>query len=247
MLIKYVRIIRLIWRIHVGLFLVTFMFPFASSNKKWHWIKCWSQKIVAILGFEIEVVGSLDVGERSILFVSNHISWVDILIVLSLYKVIFVSKEEVKFWPFVGYLARKCGTLFIRREKLRDALRLNHEIAELLHANQKVLVFPEGTTSAGGGLLPFHSSLLQPAIDCDALVIPITVSYMKNDNSLDYDPAFVGDTTFMGSLMKIANRHQSKARLTVLSPIEVNGMTRSELSRVLRKKMGTTLNLIGLT
>ena len=89
----------------------------------------------------------------------------------------FVSKADVGHWPFIGYLVASGGTLFIERERKRDALRVVHQIAAALQAGDIVAVFPEGTTSDGHDVLPFHANLLQAAIATAAPVQPLVLRY----------------------------------------------------------------------
>ena len=98
------------------------------------------------------------------LVVANHVSWLDILAINAVHPVRFVSKADVRGWPLVGWVVACGGTLFIERERKRDALRVVHQVAQALAQGQTIAVFPEGTTSEGHGLLPFHANLLQSAI-----------------------------------------------------------------------------------
>ena len=91
----------------------------------------------------------------------------------------FVSKADVRHWPLLGWLVACGGTLFIERERKRDALRVVHQMAEALQAGETVAVFPEGTTSDGHGLLPFHANLLQAAIATETPVQPVALRYHR--------------------------------------------------------------------
>ena len=89
----------------------------------------------------------------------------------------FVSKADVKSWPLVSRLVDAAGTLYLEREKKRDALRVVHAVAAALAAGQMVAIFPEGTTSTGHGLLPFHANLLQAAISTETPVQPLALRF----------------------------------------------------------------------
>ena len=89
----------------------------------------------------------------------------------------FVSKADVRHWPLIGSLARGAGTLFIERESRRDAMRVVHHMAERLTAGDVLAIIPEGTTSDGVSLLPFHANLLQAAIATNAPVLPVALRF----------------------------------------------------------------------
>ena len=89
----------------------------------------------------------------------------------------FVSKADVRHWPLLGWLVDAAGTLYIERERKRDAMRVVHQMAEALAAGDMVAVFPEGTTGDGRALLPFHANLLQAAIAAGAPVQPVALRF----------------------------------------------------------------------
>jgi 1-acyl-sn-glycerol-3-phosphate acyltransferase len=93
-----------------------------------------------------------------LLLVSNHVSWLDILVINAVRPARFVSKADVRHWPLVGELITAAGTLYIEREKRRDAMRVVHRMADSLREGDVVAVFPEGTTGSGLDVLPFHAN-----------------------------------------------------------------------------------------
>ena len=126
-------------------------------------IQWWSAKLLRLMGIALHAHGTPRPGAK--LVVSNHVSWLDIAAIHAVIpEAHFVSKADVKHWPLVGRLVAGAGTLFIEREKKRDALRVVHQMAEALKAGDTVAVFPEGTTGDGRTLLPFHANLLHAAV-----------------------------------------------------------------------------------
>lgn len=117
-----------------------------------HW-SCW------ILGLRVDVINSPP--EPPFLLVSNHLSYTDIFVLFSQLRCLFVAKNDVKTWPFVGFIVRTCGILFIDRNRKRDVTRVNRNISKNINDNQGIIIFPEGTTSPGMDVLPFRSSLLE--------------------------------------------------------------------------------------
>jgi 1-acyl-sn-glycerol-3-phosphate acyltransferase len=151
------------------------------------------------------------------LVVCNHVSWLDIAAVhASCSRARFVSKADVRRWPLLGWLIAAVGTLFIERERKRDALRVVHQMASALQAGDVVAVFPEGTTGDGRSLLPFHANLLQAAIATEVPVQPVALRYYEP--GLDWSPAvnWMGATTLLHSVWAIACARGVQVRVTVL-------------------------------
>ena len=113
----------------------------------------------------------------NVLIVANHISWLDIFVLSSLQPARFIAKADLRRLPIAGRLIANVGTLFIERERRRDTHTVNRHTVEALTRGDVVAVFPEGTTSDGTGLLKFHSSLLQSAVDAKGHVQPIAIRY----------------------------------------------------------------------
>lgn len=116
--------------------------------------------LTRILRIEVTLIGEIPAGG---VIVSNHLGYVDILVLASIAPVAFVAKREVATWPVFGWFARRTGSVFVDRGRRADALRVSQAIAEAVRAEGPVVLFPEGTSSGGHGVLPFHSSLLGPA------------------------------------------------------------------------------------
>ena len=115
------------------------------------------------------------------LFIANHVSWIDIPVLASVLDAAFVAKDDVAGWPVIGALARRQGTIFIARDRPREAAAQQRELARRL-ARQGVIMFPEGTTSIGSGLLPFRSSLFAAAAGARA-VQPVALVYGHRDGT----------------------------------------------------------------
>jgi 1-acyl-sn-glycerol-3-phosphate acyltransferase len=139
------------------------------------------------------------------LLVANHVSWLDILVIHAVHpQARFVAKADVGRWPLIGQLTTAGGTLFIERERKRDAMRVVHHMAEALRSGDTVAVFPEGTTSEGHDLLPFHANLLQAAVATATAVQPVALSYTEPGHDVSPSAAYVGDTSLVTSLWRIA-------------------------------------------
>lgn len=146
-----------------GLWTVRRHFPQWTEAQRQQAVQNWSRRLLHRLGVALEVHGPLPL-QGPVLVVSNHLSWLDIVVINAARPCRFVSKSEVKAWPLIGSLVAGAGTLFIERERPRDALRVVHHLAECLQAGDVLAVFPEGTTGDGSAVLPFHANLLQAAV-----------------------------------------------------------------------------------
>lgn len=113
------------------------------------------------------------------LLISNHVTWLDIAILGGATGCAFVSKDEVRTTPLMGWLADQNHTLYIRRAQRSGALDQATAIAEALRDPQPVALFPEGTTGDGGTLLPFRSALLEAVAPPPpgAIVRPVAIDY----------------------------------------------------------------------
>jgi 1-acyl-sn-glycerol-3-phosphate acyltransferase len=179
----------------------------------------WSAGLLKKANVELRIVNDAPI-EQPALFVCNHMSWLDIFVLNAWQPAVFVSKSEVAQWPLLGPLISGAGTLFIEREKRRDALKVVHELADVLRAGRSGAVFPEGTTSRGDRLLPFHANLLQAAISAQVPVQPLALRYIDSvSGQQSFAPSYVDDMTLVQSLGTVAKSAPIIAELHVLAPI----------------------------
>ncbi|MGP4843597.1 lysophospholipid acyltransferase family protein [Marinobacter sp. 1Y8] len=170
------------------------------------------------LGFRVHEQGQAEPGP--VLLVSNHISWSDIPILGGVVKLRFLSKSEVRSWPVIGWLAAQAGTLFIRRGG-GQARIARDTIAATLAAGQSVLVFPEGTTSVGITVLPFHSRLLSAAQEAGVPIQPISIGYRRNGHT-DHLAPFIGDDAFQTHLLRLLKEPAVEVTVTLHAPVSVH-------------------------
>jgi 1-acyl-sn-glycerol-3-phosphate acyltransferase len=195
-----------LWRalVHAlaGAAIILFAFPRMNEPQREARVQAWSLKMLGLLGVRLELRGRPPQA-GPVLMVANHISWLDILVMHAARYCRFVSKADVKRWPLIGTLATGGGTIYIERESRRDALRVVHHMAESLKRGEVVAVFPEGTTSDGLALLPFHANLIQAAISAGAPVQPVALSFLDaGTRALTRSPCYVGDDTLLASVWR---------------------------------------------
>lgn len=167
-------------------------------------------RLVKLLGIRMTREGTPPPGG---LLVSNHLSYLDIITVCSQSPVVFVSKKEVRDWPWIGLLAAMGGTLFIDREQRRDVERMGTEIQRIVAQGVPVCVFPEGTSSDGSAVLPFFSSLFQPAVEHGWIVTPAHLRYGLADGSVTDEVCYWRDMSFFPHFLNLLGKSGISARV----------------------------------
>lgn len=234
------RLLRAVLHGLHGILLVLLRFPSLDEAGRHARIQWWSRGMLRCLGMGLEVQGRFRPGGT--LIVANHISWIDIMAIHAVCpRARFVSKADVQEWPLVNKLVDCAGTLYIRREQRRDAMRAMHEIAQALKDGQCVAVFPEGTTGDGKALLPFHANLLQAAIAVEAPVQPVALRYRDRDQAISPAVEFLGDTTLAQSLWRIACGRGLVVQVTALGSRGSAHADRRSLAAVLRADLASAL------
>jgi 1-acyl-sn-glycerol-3-phosphate acyltransferase len=223
-----------------GVLIVLLLFPLMSAERRLQRIRWWAGKMLRLLGIELVVEGRFKPGAK--LVVANHVSWIDIMAVHAVCpEARFVSKAEVQRWPLVNRLIDCAGTLYLERERKRDALRVVHQIADTLRAGGTVAAFPEGTTGDGQALLPFHANLLQAAISTDTPVQPVALRYADAEHAVSPAALWLGETTLMGSLWMLACGDRLRAHVRVLPPMGTAHADRRALAAHLRATIAEAL------
>lgn len=240
------RLLRALWRLLAALVqalggaaICAALFPFLGPARRMAHVGRWSARMLRALGIRLEARGSVHAGP--VLLVANHISWVDILVVNAVQPARFVSKADVKHWPFLGFLVASGGTLFIERERKRDALRVVHQIAAALKQGDVVAVFPEGTTGDGHGVLPFHANLLQAAIATEVPVQPIVLRYRDAASQVSQAPSYVGDTSLAASMWSTVMADKLVAAIVVENAQGTRHADRRALAEHLRETIAERL------
>jgi len=181
----------------------------------------------------------------NVLIVANHVSWLDIFVILSLHVSRFVGKSELRHWPLLRHLIEGTGTILIDRTRRRDTARINKTIGDVLAAGDCVAVFPEGTTTDGRHVLHFHGSLLQPVINAGGHIAPIAIRYRNARAEHSDSPAFAAGTTFLRSVWRVLSERNLTAEVTLLPLIDAQGQGqhRRELALAAQHAIAQVLEL----
>lgn len=113
------------------------------------------------------------------LVVSNHVSWIDIVVLSAVAPLSFVAKREVASWPLFGWLAKLQRTVFVDRERRHSTGHSRGELETRLAAGDRVVLFPEGTSHDGASVLPFKSSFFAAATAPEIAIVPVTLAYTQ--------------------------------------------------------------------
>ena len=235
------RLLRCVVHVLHGLLIVLLRFSAFDAAQRHLRIQWWAAKMLRMMGIALRVEGAPHRGGT--LMIANHISWLDIVAVHAVCPhARFVSKADVRSWPLLSQLIDSAGTLYLERERKRDALRVVHVMAQALAAGETVAVFPEGTTSDGRALLPFHANLLQAAIATSTPIQPVALRFSDHHDAVSRAVEFVGDTTLVQSLWRVAGGEGIVARIQLLPAQPSGGMDRRALSDQLRAQIAAALD-----
>jgi 1-acyl-sn-glycerol-3-phosphate acyltransferase len=166
-------------------------------------LRAWSRVVIRLLNVRVQVHGELP--SSAALVVSNHLSYLDVIVLGSVTPMAFVAKAEVARWPIVGALSRFVGTIFVDRTARSTLPRTTLALAQNLADDRRIVIFPEGTSTNGEAVLPFRPALLQPAVDAG---LPIACAALRYDTPIGCTPAsesvcWWGDMTFVDHIYRL--------------------------------------------
>jgi 1-acyl-sn-glycerol-3-phosphate acyltransferase len=206
---------------------VAFAFPLLPRPARLALTARWSRQLLDALGVRLRVSGSpIDGG----LFVANHISWLDIYTINAFAPAAFVAKDEVRRWPLIGWLSAKSETIFLERGSRSAAVRAKEHLVEQLRLRRRVGVFPEGTTSDGSRVQPFHGALFQSAIDAGVRVAPVAIRYTDAKGAISMAPAYVGDTSLWQCFRAIVTSSRITVHAAFLPTLDAGSSDRRHLA-----------------
>lgn len=191
-------------------------------------VSWWNRTVCRILNLEIITTGQIDPSAG--LTVANHVSWLDIIAIGAQHPFLFVAKEEVADWPILGYLARGIGTLFIRRGDADQSAAMSEMMTWRLRRGERLMLFPEGTTTDGKQVLRFHGKLFQPAQRAGASVQAIALKYSGEAAAV---APFIGDDDLVPHMIKLLGLPKIRLHLHYC-PSLPSGLRRDQLGKATR-------------
>ncbi|MFD7087807.1 lysophospholipid acyltransferase family protein [Streptomyces sp. NPDC059896] len=217
----------------------------------------WARMVLRLFGLRVRVVGEPAPRRGSgVLVVANHVSWLDIPLLATVFPGRMLAKSEIRRWPLLGAMAALGGTLFVERERLRALPGTVRTLSTALAAGSRVIVFPEACTWCGRDEGRFTTAVFQAALDADAAVRPVRITYRAPDGEPSGAPAFVGDDTITASLWRVVTAGGLTAEITVLPLIpagrhtdrrELAGDARSGIARTVTDGAARTAVMDGAT
>jgi 1-acyl-sn-glycerol-3-phosphate acyltransferase len=197
------------------------------------WLQRHSRRVLKVFNLEAQVSGP--VPARGLL-VSNHQSYLDIFVLASLAPTVFVAKREIRSWPVIGWLTQMGGTLFVDRERRVQVGQVNDEIQAALNRGALVVLFPEGGSSNGQTVLPFKSSLLEPAVEPAHPLSVSAIQYTIEDGDVVREVCYWGDHTFFPHLLNLLGKRAIRATIR-FAPVQRTGADRKQLALQLREEI----------
>lgn len=192
----------------VGLFSVGLLFSVLRSGGRRLMVLRMSRLLMTICGVRVILHGQA-VQDRSVLYVSNHISWLDIFVLNSVRCTSFIAKSDIRRWPVIGWLVAGAGTVFIERGQRRAIQIVSQQMAVCFERGDAVGLFPEGTTSTGWEVRPFHASLFETAISLNVDIQPVALVF-EHQGRRSERFAFVGEQSLVGNIwVLLSARHVS--------------------------------------
>jgi 1-acyl-sn-glycerol-3-phosphate acyltransferase len=216
---------------------VVWRFPRLTPAERTRQVQAWARTLLIRLDVELKIVGTPP-RAGPLLLVSNHISWVDILVFHATCHCRFVAKADVKRWPLIGTLATGAGTLYVQRESRRDAMRIVRDMEQVFREGDILVVFPEGTTGDGDSVLPFHANLIQAAISADAPVQAVAIRYLDARSGRPSQAvSYMGDQSLVNSIWRTLSARELCAVVSFGAVQRADGRDRRGWVQELRREI----------
>lgn len=191
--------------------------------------RTWARAVARLLGIRLETTGKAP--EAPFVLVANHLSYLDILTLMSELDCVFVAKSEIAGWPVLGLLARTTGTIFVERGRKSQLPAVLDAVAGVLARGSGVVFFPEGTSSRGATVLPFKTSLFEVALRTG---LPVHTASLHYEVPTGATPAWLsvawwGDMTFADHFLRLLTLPRIRARVS-FGAAAIDGADRKALA-----------------
>lgn len=237
------RLVRFVWRawwttlwLFAGLLTIGLVFPWLGLNARLAIKRRWSSTLLALCGIKLRVSGHAP-EQGPVLWVVNHVSWLDIFVLNHVRSTAFVAKQEIRNWPLIGWLVAGADTIFIERGFRHAVHRVGLAMEKHFAGGLAVGLFPEGTTSTGFDVLPFYGNLLEPARRAGVPIQPMALVYRHHGRRSEF-AAFVGEENLMQNMWRVLGTTGVSIELVclpALSADQVQQFKRNELASMARQ------------
>lgn len=234
---RFVLLVLLMIYIITGSYLAYPIIPFKWWRKYFH--RPWSRAMLWAAGGRFEVTGSIgdDYIQPNTMFVQNHVSWLDTLVMSSKYCTNYVGKAEMLKWKLLSNLIKSGGTVFIDRKNKRELVLANKKIAAVLMDGWGMGLFAEGTTSDGETVLPFHASIFESAMIAKSRIVPVIIRYRNLDGSPCKDVTF-SKKKWMETVWNTLRLKGFIIKLDILEPVQATDFpNREAISKYMYEKI----------
>ena len=221
-----------------------YQFPSISKIDDYHLndyriFNAWVSDLSTSMNVALHVSGKMMDEEG--LFVSNHISWLDTIILNNIRPLSFIARHDLEQWPLLGTFTKRMESVFINRQSKFHAYRSIPRIEEKLNAGRSVHLFPESTTSDGSALLPFYPMFYEAAARVGCRVQPVVIQYTDSEGKLLPEAAFINNDTFLNTLSRILWVDRVHAHVHFLEPLSPELLPRKTLCELSRKMINSYL------
>lgn len=236
----------LLWHLLIDLPLALLLLTPLTAH--WYWqgerldhrlIRAWSAGLIRVFGLRLRRVGVPVTGAT--LFVANHVSWIDIVVLHSQRMMGFVAKREISQWPLIGWLATRAETIYHWRGNQESLGGVLHEMLARLRNGRSIGVFPEGRTRDGRALGPFHARIFLAAVEASVPVQPVALRY-GSGASAQTIVAFQPGEGFLGNFVRLLgepSRVTDVVFLPSIAPGDAEG--RRRIAEIARERIATAL------
>ena len=245
MIRKSFKILQLVMHIVYGIGVITYHTIFKRRLANDPVFKAaftvWYKQACNIVGLKVIVQG--EPAEGPVLMVANHVSWLDILLLASVANPRFLSKAEIRKWPLIGWAGQQIDTLFIKRGQRSASAAASAGIVEGLEQGNRILIFPEGTTTEGKVVGRLHARLFGAAIDTDSPVQPLVIHYTdeNTDSHTSERIPFVGEQNLFSNVWLLLGCKHPTAYVYCLPVMDSTGLSRKALVSEIHELMQQTL------
>lgn len=202
-------------------------------------IRWWSIGMMRVFGMRVRCYGTPLPG--AVLFVANHVSWIDITLLHSQRWMGFVAKAEIASWPLIGWLAKRGGTIYHQRGNNDSLHGVMHQMVQRLREGLSVGVFPEGRTSRGHSIGVFHARIFQPAVLAGVPAQPVALKYGAK-GCAQATVAFAEKENFLQNFLRLLGEPARMAEVHFLEPVAATEDGRRRMAQTCRERIVTAMS-----